>query len=107
MRTFHDSETFLADVNRFFENSRPAGATSEDKNLPSVPVNPPRWKSPDRDIMINKTPGEKSALEIKSCLFISAVRVNCHLTTHLSQSCGPLCLQRLMSHVGLITETTV
>lgn len=48
----------LCDVNRFLEN---AGATSQDKNLPSVPVNPLRWKSPDRNIMINKTADEKRA----------------------------------------------
>lgn len=89
------------------KNARPAGATSQDKHLPSVPTNLLRLKSPDKDIMINKTAGEKSCLEIKSCLFIWAVTVNCHLTTHLSQMCGPLCFQRLMSHVGLIIETTV
>lgn len=57
---------------RFFNflNAHPAGATSQDKNLPSVSANPLRWKPPDKDILINKTAGEKSSLEIKSCLFI-------------------------------------
>lgn len=54
----------------FFFNAHPAGATSQDKNLPSVSANLLRWKKPDKDIMINKTAGEKSSLEIKSRLFI-------------------------------------
>ncbi len=63
-------------------------------------------RASDKDIMINKNASEKSYLETKSCLFIYAVTVNCHLTTHLPQICGLLCLQRLMSHIGLIIKTT-
>lgn len=54
----------------FFKNRHRTGATSQHKNLPSDSANPPRWKSPDRINMINKSNGEKSSLEIKSCLFI-------------------------------------
>lgn len=33
--------------------------------------------------------------------------MNCHLATHLSEICGLFVFPRPMSHVGLITETTV
>lgn len=61
----------------------PAGATSQDKNLTSAPVNPLKWKSPDRDIVINKTAAEKNSLEIKLPFHLWAATLNYHLTTHL------------------------
>lgn len=61
--------------------ARPAGATSQDKNLHSAPVNPLKWKSPDRDIVINKSAGEKNELEIKLPFHLWAFTLNYHLTS--------------------------
>lgn len=54
----------------FFKNRHYAGAISQDKNLPSQPANPQRWKSADRINVINKSVGEKCSLGMKSCLFV-------------------------------------
>lgn len=52
----HDLKNRSAAWTDFFKNRHYTGAISQEKNLPSQPANPQRWKSADG---INKSVGEK------------------------------------------------